>query len=202
MELQAYRKQGGFLKFCISVGIALFLLAPQSPVSACGTVDGWIVTYEHGEKHKALFHMLDCADSYQAPADDIALLPVIENALKSGSRVAEMAMQVFKSYNHLWGARNESAYIGVFKAITGSDDLKSFVKYQNWMVVTANSGANMRNRPSLDGMVVTAVKFGMQVRALSQHGEWIKVRPVGPGSVDPRFEGKEGYIHMSLLVPY
>ena len=188
------------MKFSLSVCFAFFMLVSQSSVSACGTTDMWIAIYEHGEKHKALFHLLDCADSYKAPADDIALLPIIKNAIRSGSQVAEMATQVFKSYNHLWGARNDPAYVGVFKSITGGDDLKSFVKYRNWMVVTANSGANMRNRASLDGKVITTVKFGMQVRALSKHGKWIKVRPVGPGSIDPRFEGKEGFIHESLLM--
>ena len=89
------------MRFCLSVLILLFLLVPQSSVSACGTIDTWIAAYEHGEKHKALFHMLDCADSYKAPADDIALLPIIKDALRSDSQVAEMAIQVFKSYNHL-----------------------------------------------------------------------------------------------------
>ena len=190
------------MRFCLSVLILLFLLVPQSSVSACGTIDTWIAAYEHGEKHKALFQMLDCADSYKAPADDIALLPIIKDALRSSSQVVEMAIQVFKSYNYLWGARNESAYMGVFKAVTGEDNLKSFTKYHDWMIVTANSGANMRDHASLGGKVITAVKFGMQVRVFSRHGEWMKVRPVGPGSVDPRFEGKEGYVHKSLLIPY
>jgi len=202
MESQVNRMQGYFLKFSLSVCIVSLLLAPQSPVSACGTIDTWIAIYEHGEKHKALFHMLDCVDSYKAPIDDIAVLPIIKDALRSGSQVAEMAGQVFESYNHLWGARNEPTYTGVFKTVTGRSDPKSFAKYHDWMVVTAISGANMRNRASLDGKVITAVKFGMQVRVLSKQGEWIKVRPVGPGSVDPRFERKIGYIHESLLMPY
>jgi uncharacterized protein YgiM (DUF1202 family) len=70
------------------------------------------------------------------------------------------------------------------------------------MVVTAVTGANMRGGPSLDSPVVTAVKHGMQVKLLSKQGDWIKVRPVGPGSVDLRFEPKTGYIHESLLEPY
>ncbi|MBM4315366.1 MAG: SH3 domain-containing protein, partial [Deltaproteobacteria bacterium] len=69
-------------------------------------------------------------------------------------------------------------------------------------VVTANRGANMRARPSVDSRIVTSVKFGMHVKISSKQGEWIQVRPVGPGSVDPRFERKEGYIHASLLAPY
>lgn len=97
------RNREVFLRFCLSVLILLFLLVPQSSVSACGTIDTWITAYEHGEKHKALFHMLDCADSYKAPADDIALLPIIKDALRSSSQVVEMAIQVFKSYNYLWG---------------------------------------------------------------------------------------------------
>jgi len=93
-----------------------------------------------------LFHLLDCADNYIAPFDDIALLPIIKDALGSRSQMAKMATQVFKNYNHLWGGRNEPVYAGVFRAITGGDDLKSFAKYQGWMVVTAFKGANMKIR--------------------------------------------------------
>ena len=177
-------------------------LLSQDPVWACGSINTWISVYERGEKHKALFHLLDCADSYVAPSDDVALLPVIKDALKSGSRTASLAAQVFVHFNHLWGARHEPAYADVFKSITGLNDLKNLTKFNDWMVVTANGGANMREHPSLDGRVVTSVKFGMQVKILSRQGVWIKVRPVGPGSVDPRFERKEGYIHESLLAPY
>jgi uncharacterized protein YgiM (DUF1202 family) len=72
--------------------------------------------------------------------------------------------------------------------------------YQDWMVVTAVACANMREGPSLDSPVITGVKYGMQVKAVARHGEWIKARPVGPGSVDPRFERRTGYIHQSLLM--
>jgi len=71
---------------------------------ACGDIDTWIVLYKDGQKHKALVHLLDCADSYRAPSDDISLLPVIKDA-------------------------------------------------------------HMRDHASIDGKEVTAVKYGMQVRA-------------------------------------
>ena len=105
-------------------------------------------------------------------------------------------------YKHLWGARNEPAYADVFKAITGLNDVKSLTNYHDWMVVTAHSGANMREDASLDSRIITAVKHGMQVKVVSKRRDWIKVRPIGPGSVDPRFERKMGYIHESLLVGY
>ena len=60
----------------------------------------------------------------------------------------------------------------------------------------------MRDGASLDSRVITAVKYGMQVKAIAKQGKWIKARPVGPGSVDPRFERKVGYIHESLLMVY
>jgi Bacterial SH3 domain len=186
----------------LPVSIILVLFAPQTLILACGSIDDWIAVYERGEKHKALFHMLDCADNYSAPADDIALLPIIKDALGSTPKVAAAAIQVFMNFNHLWGARNEPDYVDVFKAITGRDDWNSLAEFHDWMVVTANSGANMREEASLDSAVITTVKYGMQAKAVSKQGEWIKVRPVGPGSSDPRFERKVGYIHESLLMPY
>lgn len=186
---------------CILV-LALGMIAFSSPAQACGSIDDWIAVYSRGEKHKALYHMLDCADSYRAPADDAALLPVIRDALGSRRQVAAVARQVFTYFNHLWGSRHDPAYAGVFRAVTGRDDWSSLADYQDWMVVTAASGANMRAGPSLDSPVIAAVKYGMQVKALARHGEWIQARPVGPGSMDPRFERKTGYIHESLLMAY
>ena len=188
-------------RFCLPVSIIFILIFPK-PALTCGTIDTWIAIYNGGKKHKALFHLLDCADNYKAPSDDIMLLPVIKDALKGSSQVVTVATQVFMHYNHLWGARHEPAYADVFKAITGLDDRSGFLNYDDWMVVTALRCAYMRDHASLNGKVITAVKCGMQVRALSRHGEWIKVRPVGPGSLDPRFERKVGYIHESLLRPY
>jgi hypothetical protein len=180
----------------------MVMLSPLALIWACGSVDDWIAVYNGGEKYKGLFHMIDCADTYRAPADDVALLPVIQDALGSNKQAAAAAKQVFTYFNHLWGARHESAYAGVFKAVTGRDDWISLTDYQDWMVVTAAGGANLREGPSLDSPVITAVKFGMQVKALARQGEWIKARPVGPGAVDSRFEGKTGYIHESLLMAY
>jgi uncharacterized protein YgiM (DUF1202 family) len=113
-----------------------------------------------------------------------------------------LAIQVFVNFNYLWGARHEPGYADVFKYITGLDGIKNLTIFNNWMVVTATGGANMREHPSRDGRVVTSVKFGMQVKVISRQGGWIKVRPAGPGSVDSRFERKEGYIHESLLMVY
>lgn len=186
----------------IFTGIALVLFAPQTLLFACGSIDDWIAVYKRGEKHKALFHMMDCADNYRAPADDIVLLPIIKDALRDGPQMANTATQVFIHYNHLWGARNEPAYADVFQTITGLNDVRSLTNYHDWMVVTAMSGANIREGASLDSRVITAVKYGMQVKVVSKKGIWIKVRPVGPGSVDPRFERKRGYIHESLVEPY
>jgi len=176
------------------------MIAP--PVLACGSIDDWIAVYSSGEQHKGLFHMLDCADSYRVPTNDIELLPVIQDALERDDQVAAVAKQVFRYFNHLWGARHEPAYAGVFRAATGRDDWSSLADYQDWMVVTAFSGANMRAGPSLESPVIAAVKYGMQVKALARQGEWIRARPVGPGSVDPRFRHKTGYIHESLLMAY
>ena len=185
----------------ICIGI-LLILSFYDPVSACGSIDDWTSMYNRGEKHKALFYMIDCADNYRAPADDIALLPVIQDSLQNSRQVADMAKIVFRYYNHLWGARKEPGYSSVFKAVTGDDDFNNLTDYQDWMVVTPIGGANMREAPSLESRVITALKYGMPVKAGQKQGEWIKVRPVGPGSVDSRFEGKSGYIHESLLAAY
>ncbi len=180
----------------------LALLAFQTPLMACGTVDGWIFSYRQGEKYKALFHMLDCSDSYQAPADDIALLPIVEDALNSSSKVAELGAAVFKHYNHLWGARQKAGYREVLYAVSGIKEPERLGRYRGWVIITARSGANMRAKPSLQGRVITSLKYGMQAQMISRHGEWVKLKAVGPGSVDPRFERKQGYVHESLLAPY
>jgi uncharacterized protein YgiM (DUF1202 family) len=184
--------------------LAMFglLLLWHSTSLACGTVRMWNAAYERGERHKALFHMMDCSDSYKVPEDDIALLPIIKDALGRGGEIAELASQVFKTYNHLWGSRQKPEYPGVLKAITGISDHKKLGRYRSWYYVTARNGANMRNRPSVDGAVVTAVKYGMQVQVTKRVGKWLQAKPVGPGAIDPRFERKWGYIHHSLLHPY
>ena len=169
---------------------------------ACGSIDDWIAVYNRGEKHKGLFHLLNCADSYKAPIDDVILLPFIQDALRGSNQLATVAKQVFTYYNHLWGARHEPAYPGVFKAVTGRDDWKSLTQYREWMVVIAAGGANMREGPSMDSPVFVAIKYGMQVKAVVRQGNWIKAQPVGPGAVDPRFERRMGYIHESLLMAY
>jgi hypothetical protein len=190
------------VKLGILIGSCLLVLMLGSPIMACGTVDGWVSVYKQGEKHKALFHMLDCPDSYHAPEDDIALLAVVKDALQNGSKIAEMGATVFRYYNHLWGARNQPGYQAVLKIAAGMESAQALLKYENWMIVTARNGANVRAKPSLDGRVITAVKRGMQVQVLSKHGDWLEIKPVGPGSVDPRFEHKQGYVHKSLLKPY
>ena len=193
---------GSQVSLSLSFLMVFVSLLSQDPVWACGSIDTWISIYERGEKHKALFHLLDCADSYVAPPDDVALLPVIKDALGRDSKVASLAVQVFVNFNHLWGARQLPGYVDVLKAASGINGLESLSNYRDWMVVTTTGGANMREHPSLESRVVTSVKYGMQVKILSRQGDWIKVRPVGPGSVDPRFERQEGYIHESLLAPY
>ena len=186
--------------------LALLLLAGlilwPSLVRACGTVGMWISIYQQGERHKALFHMLDCADSYQAPRDDKLLLPVIADALERGDKVAELARAVFFNFNCLYGARREPLYCQVREKIMASGKKVNLAKFRHWWVVTAKSGANLRAKPSLDGAVLTAVKFGMQVEALGKNGDWLEVKPVGPGSVDPRYERVRGYVHRSLLRRY
>jgi hypothetical protein len=174
----------------------------QSWALACGTIRMWTSAYERGARHKALFHMMDCADSYKAPVDDFSLLPIITDALGRGGEVAEMAKKVFKKFNHLWGARQEPGYAKALKAVTGISDYRKLRLYDSWYYVTARSGANMRNRPSLDGDIVTVVKFGMQVVAGKRVGQWLHAMPVGPGAIDHRFQHKEDYIHQSLLHPY
>jgi hypothetical protein len=201
MRRPIQNRENGFFGILYLFVVVLFFAA-QGTGSACGTVDDWVAVYESGEKHKALFHLLDCADNYTAPSDDIALLPIIADALKSGPQVAKAATRVFVNFNHLWGARNEKGYDAVFKKITGHEGWKDFPDYRDWMVVTPAGGANMREGPSIRSPVITAVKYGMQVRVISSAGEWRKVRPVGPGSVDRRFERKVGYVHESLLAPY
>lgn len=195
------RSHGKQTSKAVLAAFCLILLC-QSSAAACGTIRMWTAAYERGTRHKALFHMMDCADSYKAPGDDFALLPIINDGLGRGGEVAEMAKQVFKKYNHLWGARREPGYEAVLKAVTGISDYKKLGLYGSWYYVTARGGANMRNRPSLDGEIVTAVKYGMQMVVGKQMGEWLSAMPVGPGSIDPRFEHKEGYIHQSLLHPY
>lgn len=197
-EVASFGKQTGLTvvaAFCL-------IFFWQSWTLACGTIRMWTSAYERGARHKALFHMMDCADSYKAPVDDLALLPIITDALGRGGEVAETAKQVFKKYNHLWGARQEPGYAAVLKEVSGVSDYKKLGLYVSWYCVTARSGANMRNRPSLDGDVVTAVKYGMQVMVGKRVGQWLHAMPVGPGSIDYRFEHKEGYIHHSLLHPY
>ena len=195
--MSIFKKNG--LLFIMLVGI---ILSITGSVMACGTVDDWISVYERGQRHKALFHMIDCASSYVAPDDDIALLPVIADALTRNAKIADMAVQVFHVYNCLYGARNQKGYRRVLKTISSRGEPVSLDKFHDWLVVTAQSGANLRNKPSLDGRVLTAVQYGMQVRRMGEKNEWVKVDPVGPGSIDPRYDRVTGYIHKSLLVPY
>jgi hypothetical protein len=175
---------------------------PAAAPLACGSIAFWAAKYESGDRHRALFHMLDCAASYKAAQDDIILLPVIDDALMRGKELAQMASQVFKTYNHLWGARKQPLYSRVFKAATGLAAPKKFYNYTNWYVVTAKSGANLRVMPSSAGEKLTAVKYSMQVKAIARQDQWVRVTPVGPAAFGRRFRGKTGYIHQSLLQPY
>ena len=186
----------------ITVMLLAAVCAWAAPAQACGTVRGWIYTYNQGEHHKALFHLFDCASSYRAPADDRALLPVVRDALDRGEKVAELAVAVFNHYNRLYGARHDQDYPALIEALRRRGADVSLDMYKDWMVVTPRSGANLRAAPGPGGKVLTALVFGMQAKALSRSGEWIEVKPVGPGSVDPRFERKTGYVHQSLLAPY
>jgi uncharacterized protein YgiM (DUF1202 family) len=186
----------------IPAALCLILLVWQSSVMACGSIKMWLAEYERGGRHKALFHIMDCADSYKAPEDDFIMLPIIKDALGRGSEISQLASRVFKTYNHLWGAREEPEYAEVLKAINGISDFKKFGLYGSWYYVTAQNGVNMRDKPSLGGEIITSVKYGMQVRVGERVGEWLQVAPVGPGSVDPRYERKQGWIHASFLHPY
>jgi hypothetical protein len=169
---------------------------------ACGGVDDWIRVYEDGDRHRALFHLLDCASSYRPLRDDAALLPVVADALERDRKVADLGMAVFRHFNCLYGARGLPTHgevLAEFEARGGEVSLK---RYRRWMVVTARSGAWMREGPSDGARGVATLPQGLTVRRLEERGEWVKVRPVGPSSVDPRFEGKEGFVYASLLAPY
>ena len=200
------RMKKGMAMRSLSMGFAalvlLALLGLPGVSLACGTVDMWISVYEEGGRHKALFHMLDCADSYQAPEDDQKLLPVLLDAMGRHQDVAELACSVFKHFNCLYGARNSVGYQELLKQVADRTGPIDLAKFKDWLIVTANNGANVRKGPSTDTQVITAVKPGMQVRLLERSGQWMKIRPVGPGSIDPRFERKVGYVHESLLKPY
>jgi len=194
----------GRIKTGVLVLMALLatVIVASSTAMACGSVSYWITSYQRGQHHRALFHMVDCASSYQAPADDIALLPVITDALKRGPKVADMARQVFRVYNCLYGARHHKGYQDVLKAVAQASRPVSLGRYRGWLVITAKSGANLRDKPSLEGKVLTAIIYGMQVLPLGRQGEWIQVAPVGPGSRDPQFESVTGFMHQSLCKPY
>jgi len=178
------------------------ILCIQGPATACGTVQDWIMEYERGHHHKALFHLLDCASGYIAPEDDIALLPIIADALKRNNQIKEMAGRVFRFFNCLYGARNQKAFQQVFNMVSKMGKPLSLDEYSQWMVVRARSGANMRAEPSLESRVLTSIQHGMLVRRIDHQREWVKVVPAGPGSIDPRYERVVGYIHDSLLKPY
>lgn len=185
--------------FVLALVMALGL---STAAFACGTVDMWIGAYERGQYHKALFHMLDCADSYQAPEDDQKLLPVLLDAMDRHREVVELACSVFRNFNCLYGARNLTGYKELLRKVSEKSGPVNLDKFKGWYIVTPNNGANVRQGPSTDAKVITAVKPGMQVKLLDRSGQWMKIKPVGPGSVDPRFERKAGYVHESLLKPY
>jgi hypothetical protein len=186
----------------MAVALLAALWLGQGAALACGTVDGWAATYERGERHKALFYLIDCADSYQAPRDDLLLLPIVADALGRRSKVAEMGVQVFLHYNHLYGARRQPAYAGILARIKKMGTKVNPNQFKDWLVVTAKNGANMRAAPNTSAKVLTALKFGMQAKPLARQGDWVKVKPVGPGAVDPRFDRYTGWVHQSLLAPY
>jgi uncharacterized protein YgiM (DUF1202 family) len=127
---------------------------------------------------------------------------VIADALERGGKIAETARAVFVNFNCLYGARREPLYRRVREKIMAGGGEVNLSRYRRWRVVTAKGGANLRAKPSLKGAVLTAVKFGMQVEALGESGDWLEVKPVGPGAVDPRYERVRGYIHRSLLRRY
>lgn len=181
--------------------LAIVWLA-QGVALASGTIGGWAATYERGERHKALFYMIDCADSYKAPRDDLVLLPIVADALGRSPKVADMAVQVFLYYNQLYGARSQPAYAGMLARIKKTGAKVNPDQFKDWLVVTAKNGANMRAAPDTSAKVLTALKFGMQAKPLARQGDWVKVKPVGPGAVDPRFDRYVGWVHQSLLTPY
>lgn len=181
----------------------LAILIMAGPALACGTVDGWAATYLRGERHKALFHMLDCADSYRVPEDDVLLLRVVGDGLKREPKIAKMAASVFINFNCLYGARHEPDYKTVLKAVEKRGLKVDLNKFKTWLVVTARRGANLRAEPSLSGRILTAIKYKMTVRPVGPaQGDWLKVKAVGPTSVDPRFDRYTGYLHRSLVAPY
>lgn len=172
------------------------------PAQACGTIRMWTSAYERGQHHKALYHMMDCGYSYNPLKDDQALVPILSDAMTRGPEVRKIAVQVFMVYNCLYGARRAKGYPQLAAAMKKAGAACEAGRFGQWYVVVAKGGANLRQAPSTSGKIITAVRHSMQVRVLERHGQWLKVRPVGPGSVDPQYERVSGYLHQSLVRPY
>ncbi|MCF8043213.1 MAG: hypothetical protein K9K65_11355 [Desulfarculaceae bacterium] len=130
------------------------------------------------------------------------VLPVVADALERGGEVAKLGMAVFRQFNHLYGARKLSGYEEVLAEVKARGEKVPLDRYLLWLVVIARSGAWLRAIPSAGAKGLAALPRGLTVRKLERRGEWVRVRSVGPGSVDPHFQVKAGFVHGSLLAPY
>lgn len=182
--------------------VAVALVGQASLACACGGIDDWIRVYQRGERHKALFHLLDCASGYRPLQDDPALLPVVADALRRREEVANLGVKVFEGFNALHGARRSPGYPEVLAEVRRRGAGIALERYRDWWVVTAPSGAWLRAEPHAESRTITSLPAGVQVRLLKRRGEWFQVTPVGTGPLNPRFYGAEGYVHGSLLAEY
>jgi hypothetical protein len=192
----------GLFRVGALAALAAALVAPASLAGACGGIGDWIGVYQRGERHKALFHLLDCASGYRPLQDDPALLPVVADALRRREEVANLGVKVFEEFNALYGGRSSPGYPGVLAEVRGRGAEIDLDRYRDWWVVTAPSGAWLRAEPHTGSRTITSLPAGVQVRLLKRRGEWFQVTPVGTGPLNPRFYGAEGYVHGSLLAEY
>lgn len=56
---------------------------------------------------------------------------------------------------------------------------------------TVSSEASLRERPSIDGAILTSLAAGSSVLILEEHENWRRVR----------IDGRDGWIHRALLRP-
>ncbi len=183
------------LQRCAIALAALLLSTFSGPAAACGTIGDWIGKYEDAGssddgRRAALVELSVACSDYAGKADDRRLLPILADALDRGLDY-DLVQLVYDSYLCLPGARGETGYAALYRAMDRRACLDD-AGLANWLESTAD-GALLRSGPGQSHAAIGWLRRGAMAERLCEDGAWIEVLT---------WTGQRGWVHGSLLAPY
>ncbi|MFC1580145.1 hypothetical protein ACFL4N_04470 [Thermodesulfobacteriota bacterium] len=197
--------------YLVPISIVFLVLMAYSSVMACGTIEMAVrgywgegpMNFNSPRKNLTALSDTECVlqSTYKGKKSDIAILGVLLDVLDRHPSLRYDAKKVFLRWNCLYGARFEEGYELAVKALGNA----SCNNFENWMLITAANGANLRQQPN--GKKLTVLPNNTFVSRMETQGDWFKVKiEKYPTLYNPqcRFESpcREGYLHKSVLRKY